>query len=113
MASSRIRIIQSVDNFRTLLQSYPNNLIIIDFTAKWCGPCRTIAPQFEKLSLTHEDILFAKVDVDIVSDLASTLNIQTIPTFLIIRNGNELARVNGANFKQLQESILYYYTQSS
>ncbi|MDO4909804.1 MAG: thioredoxin [Corynebacterium sp.] len=64
-----------------------NDLVVVDFWASWCAPCRRFAPVFEKVSENYEDVVFAKVDVDENQDLAGALGVQSIPTVAIIREG--------------------------
>jgi len=62
-----------------------NNIVIIDFWADWCGPCKTFAPTFEKVSGNHEDIVFAKCDTEKEQMMASQFGIKSIPTLAILR----------------------------
>ena len=59
----------------------------VDFWAAWCGPCRTFAPVFEKVSEAHTDIVFAKVDTEAQPGLAQAFQISSIPTLMAIRDG--------------------------
>lgn len=85
-----------------------NKLIIIDFTAKWCGPCQKIAPFFEELS-NKEDYLtkcsFYKVDVDEYQDISEYCGINSMPTFQFYFNGKKVDELIGANTKTLIEKI--------
>lgn len=63
-----------------------NEIVIIDFWAEWCGPCKSFGPIFEKTSESHPDILFAKVDTEAQQELAGGLGIRSIPTTMIFRD---------------------------
>jgi len=84
------------------------DLIVVDFFAQWCAPCKMIAPKIEKMS--KEDfptgVKFFKVDVDENEDTAQEQEISAMPTFLFFRNGQKLAdNVMGANEAKIKELI--------
>ena len=62
-----------------------NDIVIVDFWAPWCGPCRSFAPIYEKVSDNHSDIVFAKVNTEEEQDLAAHFQIRSIPTLMIFR----------------------------
>ena len=75
----------TVDNFEQMIKE--NDIVLVDFWAAWCGPCRMFAPVFEEASTKHEDIVFAKVDTEAEQELASAANITSIPTLMAFRDG--------------------------
>ena len=64
-----------------------NNLVIIDFWAEWCGPCRAYSPVFERVSEEFPDVVFAKVDTEVEQALAGSFGIRSIPTTIAFKEG--------------------------
>ena len=81
-------------------------ITIIDFWAEWCGPCKMFGPVFEKASEGHPNIKFAKVDTEAEQGLAAALNIQSIPTLMLFRDGILLFNQAGALPAHSLEQIL-------
>ncbi len=75
----------TAENFeRTVLD---NDIVLVDFWAEWCGPCKMFAPVFESASDVHDDIVFAKVDTEAEQQLAAEAQIRSIPTLMAFREG--------------------------
>mgnify|MGYP006267319649 CR=1 FL=1 len=73
----------TIDNFESTLQS--NEIVLIDFWAEWCGPCRMFSPVFEKVSEAYPDVVFGKIDTEAQQQIAASFNIMSIPTLMIVR----------------------------
>ncbi|MDD5250170.1 MAG: thioredoxin [Rhodocyclaceae bacterium] len=73
----------TTDNFKETISG--NDIVIIDFWAGWCGPCKSFAPTFEAESEKHADIVFAKVNTEEQQELAAAFNIRSIPTLMVFR----------------------------
>lgn len=71
------------DNFEQTIKD--NDFVVLDFWAPWCGPCRSFAPTYEKVSNDHDDIVFAKVNTEEAQDIARQFQIRSIPTLMIFR----------------------------
>mmetsp|Transcript_33490 Transcript_33490/g.46741 ORF Transcript_33490/g.46741 Transcript_33490/m.46741 type:complete len:131 (-) Transcript_33490:101-493(-) len=76
-------------------------LLVIDWTATWCGPCRQIAPHFEALSKKHEDVTFLKCDVDVLKDSAGQAKISAVPSFHFVKDRELVESMAGADIGKL------------
>jgi thioredoxin 1 len=81
------------DTFEQALEE--PGIVVVDFWAAWCGPCRAMAPQFEKAAKLRPQYRFAKVDVDAEPALASAYAVRSIPTLLALRDGEPVASQTG------------------
>jgi len=92
------------ENFEQTVDGNP--MVIVDFWAPWCGPCRGFAPVFEKASEAHPDVVFAKVNSDEQQELAGAFNIRSIPTLMVFREKVVLFQQAGALPGQALEQVL-------
>jgi thioredoxin len=92
------------DNFEQTVNG--NAMVIVDFWAPWCGPCRGFAPVFEQASESHPDVVFGKINSDEQQELAAAFNIRSIPTLMVFREKVILFQQAGALPGQALEQVL-------
>ncbi|TFG22241.1 MAG: thioredoxin [Promethearchaeota archaeon] len=102
--------LNTIEQYRDLLEKHPDKVIIMDFWATWCAPCNMFAPVYEKLQQEYANqFIFAKVNVDTNQVLASHYKITGIPTTLFVKNGTIINKIVGAanynKMKQILEKI--------
>ena len=93
----------TADNFA---ETTSTGIVLVDFWAEWCGPCRSFAPVYERVSAKHADIVFAKVDTEAEQALAAEFEIRSIPTVMVIRDGIVLFAQPGALPEAALESLI-------
>lgn len=95
------------ENFQKTLDE--SNILLVDFWASWCGPCRAFAPTFEAASENYPDVVFAKVDTESQQELAGFFQIRSIPTLMIFRERvllyNEAGALPPAALEQIIEQV--------
>jgi len=105
-----VKEITEIEDFRALLAeaSSAGKLLVVDFHAQWCGPCKMIAPKIVAFAEEMKDFcLFAKVDVDEAAEIAEEYEIQAMPTFLLFAGGQKepVDKMAGANAEKLRQMI--------
>lgn len=83
-----------------------SGLLVIDYFAPWCGPCRKISPFIDSLVTKYSNVHFIKVDIDLHSDIAEEKNISSIPTFQFMVNGHLVAEVSGADSSAIEKQVI-------
>ena len=123
-----VQELRDVEEWETLLAGSGSSLIVLDFTATWCGPCQRIAPAFAAMAAEMPDVIFRKVrasrrepassrpharssrarwqvDVDDLGELAAELGVTSMPTFLLFRDGEKIASLRGADEGALRSLV--------
>jgi thioredoxin 1 len=97
----------SAEDFEDTITS--NDIVLVDFWAEWCGPCKRFGPIYEKVSEEHGDIVFAKLDTDANQELSGMLGIEGIPTLMAFREGvlvfNQAGALPGPALKQVVDAV--------
>lgn len=105
--SGKVVVVRSHRDLTTRLNAASNasRLSILYFTATWCGPCRVMAPLFEKLAQKHPQVVFLKLDIDQLGSVAQEWNVTSVPTFFFVKNGKTVDTVVGADRNGLERTI--------
>lgn len=100
-----VKVIPDDAQFQVELTQAGAKLVVVDFTASWCGPCKRIAPFFEELSSKYPRAVFLKVDVDECADTAAAHGVSAMPTFIFFRNKTKVDRIQGADTAALEAKV--------
>lgn len=101
-----VHLVKDSADFDNQLEIGADKLILVDFFATWCGPCKFIAPKLEEFNNKyHDKLVVIKVDVDECEELAIKYNISSMPTFLFIKNKEVVDQFSGANAEKLESFI--------
>ncbi|KAF4352682.1 hypothetical protein CsatB_023010 [Cannabis sativa] len=106
-SESRIKEVRNKDDWKAYYNNHKDQdkLVVIDFTATWCGPCRSMEPALAELCKLFTDVEFVKIDVDELQDVAAEYGVQAMPTFLLMKKGSQVDRVVGARKDELKKKI--------
>jgi len=104
-----VREIADDAQFQTELTDAGTKLVVVDFFATWCGPCKNIAPVFEQYTAKYPNAVFLKVDTDKCADTAQAAGVSAMPTFNFYRNKTKIDSLRGADPNVLEERIKKWY----
>ncbi|KAK6715841.1 hypothetical protein SNK04_006796 [Fusarium graminearum] len=100
-----VHVIKNLAEFRDHLEKH--EVVIVDFWAPWCGPCRFISPVVERMSEEHgnDKVFFVKVDVDEAEDISQEYGIRAMPTFMVFKDGEKVGEIVGADPNKLEQMV--------
>ncbi|WP_119571105.1 thioredoxin [Candidatus Nitrosotenuis aquarius] len=94
IAQSQVQVVElNSANFDAITSQ---GLVLVDFWAEWCGPCKMMHPVFERMAKKYQHIKFARVNVDQNQDISMKFGVQAIPTFIMFKDGKQVDRMMGA-----------------
>ncbi|XP_003227375.1 thioredoxin [Anolis carolinensis] len=100
-----VTVVGSLVEFQSELDNAAEKLVVVDFSATWCGPCKMIKPFFHSLSEKYPDVTFIEIDVDDAQDVAAHCDVKCMPTFQFYKNKEKVHEFSGANKEKLEETI--------
>ncbi|XP_047002175.1 thioredoxin-like [Schistocerca americana] len=104
--------ISNEEELATVLEDAGDKLVVIDFFADWCFPCKLISPFVLDLARTHTDVIFVKVDIDESDEIVERYEIRSIPAFVFIKSGRKLDSITGANYDLLTKKVAQHKIQA-
>ena len=102
MPSDRVVELQNESEFE---QKCLSGLVVIDFFTTWCGPCKVIAPKFDEFAGKYPNFKFFKVNTEEIPKVAAKFSVKSIPTFVFLKDGKEVARVVGGNAAEIEKNL--------
>lgn len=110
--ASKVRIIESEDDFDEQMENAGSKLVVVNFSAKWCGPCKNIAPFMVELAKNYKShIIVLKIDVDDLQELAMFQHkVSSMPTFIFFKQGQQIERFSGADARRIEETVKKFST---
>ena len=105
MLTDKVHHIEDADQFDALIERSEGRLVVIDFFAEWCGPCKMIAPVFESMAKEFSTVVFLKVDVDKQIQHSLCEGISAMPTFRFVKGGQTVDELQGADTDGIRTRI--------
>ncbi|GER44302.1 thioredoxin [Striga asiatica] len=107
-AGGKVHLITTTESWEQKLTEAQKDgkIVVANFSATWCGPCRMIAPFYVELSEKHPSLMFLTVDVDELTEFSTSWDIKATPTFFFLKNGQQLDKLVGANKPELQKKMI-------
>ncbi|XP_069736683.1 thioredoxin [Phaenicophaeus curvirostris] len=100
-----VKAVTNLAEFEEELQAAGEKLVVVDFSATWCGPCKMIRPFYHNLSEKFSNVVFLEVDVDDAQDVATHCDVKCMPTFQFYKQAKKVQEFSGANKEKLEETI--------
>jgi thiol-disulfide isomerase/thioredoxin len=91
----------------------PSGQVVLEFTAKWCGPCKKMKPEVSLLQEEYKDLVFQVIDIEEEEEIADQFQVSSLPTFILIKNGLIQKRIIGARLDLLKDALENVYRQRS
>merc|ERR1712054_9633 len=108
-----VKVLETKEEFDSILSDAGSKLVVVDFTASWCPPCQRIAPVFAAMAdELEEQAVLVKVDVDANSETAAACGIQCMPTFQLFKGGEMVGKLEGASEQKLRALIVEHQSSS-
>ena len=98
-----VGLLKTMDDYKKCITD--NKLVVIDFTATWCGPCKMVGPKFVELAPEFPNTVFVKIDVDENAEAAEACGISAMPTFQFYKDGAKVDEVVGASIEKVKEMV--------
>ncbi|KAF5740804.1 hypothetical protein HS088_TW11G00884 [Tripterygium wilfordii] len=115
MAVEPVYGVHTVDSWTQHLNNAKESkqLVAVDFTATWCGPCRIISPIFSELAKKFTNVIFLKVDVDELRSVAEEWSVEAMPTFIFLKEGKLVHKIVGARKEELVQTVEKLATETA
>jgi len=108
-----VKEIENDSQFHEQLSLNCMKLVVVDFYASWCGPCKRVEPLYEELSNKYDRAAFLKLDVDRCQSTSTSQGVSAMPTFIMYRNKIKVGKIQGANIEAVESKIVQLYEPSS